>query len=128
MDRSEFSRRFAQRQSKFLQAVSGLISDSNVHWSNYVCEAIIDNSGCVSVELTKDTSQSNIPDKESLLDYLKFLTGQGYCVDVATEWRENGLNFHVVGWEEEEPLWPEELNLAFTISWHPVSGPESLGM
>ena len=129
MNREEFSRRFGIRQEAYIKSICTLAEGENFSWVNYSNEHEIDNEGIVSHIAVRQDESSRANDLESFKKYIRFVTGQGFCVEVVVEWGLEKNIFHVAAWENEEFLeWPEEIKSAFIFQWLPVSRQEDLGI
>ncbi|TQV71970.1 hypothetical protein FLL45_17520 [Aliikangiella marina] len=79
--------------------------------------------------LKKDKTGPESKNLKELNSYIKFLTGDGFSLEVLVEWSLDSCIFHVASWEDdEEPEWPQDINGGFVLRWLPAKDSESLGM
>ncbi|WP_412486326.1 hypothetical protein [Shewanella chilikensis] len=129
MDREEFSRRFEKRQSAYLKGLLGVAQEKGFSWINYIGQKKIEEDGFVSHIAEREKDQENSDSWESFENYVRFISGQGFTVEVNIEWSMDKTIFHVSSWEDEDEIeWPETINSGFIFRWVPVSGPKSLGL
>ncbi|TQV76856.1 hypothetical protein FLL45_02555 [Aliikangiella marina] len=129
MDRQEFARRFSERQLSYLSTIEALSKNKDITWHSYFSYAHVEDVGSVSMVLKKDKTGPESKNLEELNSYIKFLTGDGFSLEVLVEWSLDSCIYHVASWEDdEEPDWPQDINGGFVLRWLPVKDSDSLGM
>ena len=129
MNREEFSKRFDDRKSVFIETVSLAAKKLGFSWVNYIDEHVIDDDGCVSLIAKPEVDSTKEGDFHSFQNYISFVISQGFTVEINVEWSPNGVIYHVVSWEGEDEIeWPVNINSSYIYKWFPVQGPECLGL
>ena len=101
---------FGTRFEMLCDALSGIAGSKHVRWSAYVLDCTVDDDGSVThcARLDDSGDRSVCEGMDRMIDFLRFILGQGFRVEVGVTDDQQRVHFHLMSWEAgDQPEWAQ---------------------